>query len=198
KDNLADLLSFAETDKLLRELPQEYQKLLTDLVPQKITTAGIQRVLQGLLSERISIRDLPLILEAVSEAVAFTQNVMLITEHVRGRLARQISHAATAPGGYVPVLVLGMEWETAFHEAVIGQGEERQLAMAPSKLQEFIDALSECFEAQAVKGELPALVTSAGIRPFVRSVVERFRPSTLVLSQNEIHHKTRIRTLGQV
>ncbi len=198
KDNLADLLSFAETDKLLRELPQEYQKLLTDLVPGKITTAGIQRVLQGLLAERISIRDLPLILEAISEAVMHTQNVMLVIEHVRARLARQVSHAATAPGGYIPVLVLTPEWEEAFHQAISGQGEERQLAMAPSKIQEFVEALSQAFEAQAVKGELPALVTSAAIRPYVRSIVERFRPSTTVLSQNEIHHKARLRTLGQV
>ncbi len=198
KDNLADLLSFAETDKLLRELPQEYQKLLADLVPQKISTAGIQRVLQGLLAERISIRDLPLILEAIGEAVMHTQNTMLITEHVRGRLARQISHAATAPGGYIPILVLSLAWEEAFKEALSGQGDERQLAMAPSKLQEFIQALSQALEGQAIKGELPALVTSAQIRPFVRSVVERFRPSTQILSQNEIHQKARIRTLGQV
>ena len=59
RDNLADLLSYAETQKLLGDLPPEYQKLLGELVPARITTAGIQRVLQGLLAERVSIRDLP-------------------------------------------------------------------------------------------------------------------------------------------
>jgi len=198
KDNLADMLSFAETQKLLRELDEDYQKLLADLVPQRISTAAIQRVLQGLLAERVSIRDLPLILEAIGEAVGHTQNIIFIIEHVRARLARQISMACTGPQGYVPIVTLSPEWEQAFSEALVGQGEERQLALAPARLQDFIHALRDRFEALAIKGELPVLVTSPAIRPYVRSVVERFRPSTLVLSQNEIHPKSRIRTLGQV
>ena len=92
RDNLADLLTYAETQKLLGDLPAEYQKLLGELVPARITTAGIQRVLQGLLAERVSIRDLPRILEAIAEALAVTQSTVLITEHVRARLARQITH----------------------------------------------------------------------------------------------------------
>jgi flagellar biosynthesis protein FlhA len=198
KDNLAEMLSFAETQKLLAELDPQYQKLLADLVPQRISTAGIQRVLQGLLAERVSIRDLPLILEAVGEAVQFTQNAVFIIEHVRARLARQITNAATGPGGYVPLLTLSPEWEQAFAENLVGQGEERQLAMAPSRLQDFIRALRDAFEQQAMRGELPILITSPAIRPYVRSIVERFRPSTVVLSQNEIHPKAKLRTLGQV
>jgi flagellar biosynthesis protein FlhA len=81
---------------------------------------------------------------------------------------------------------------------LVGQGEERQLAMAPSKLQEFIRALRDAFEQQASRGELPILITSPAIRPYVRSIVERFRPSTVVLSQNEIHPKAKLKTLGQV
>jgi flagellar biosynthesis protein FlhA len=198
KDNLAEMLSFAETQKLLSELDPQYQKLLADLVPQRIATSGIQRVLQGLLAERVSIRDLPLVLEAVGEAVQFTQNAVFIIEHVRTRLARQITNAATGPGGYVPLLTLSPDWEQAFAENLVGQGEERQLAMAPSKLQEFIRALRDAFEQQASRGELPILITSPAIRPYVRSIVERFRPSTVVLSQNEIHPKAKLKTLGQV
>lgn len=198
KDNLAEMLSFAETQKLLADLDPQYQKLLSDLVPSRITTAGIQRVLQGLLAERVSIRDLPLILEAVGEAVQWTQNPVFVIEHVRAKLARQITNAATGPGGYVPLLTLSAEWEEAFGDSLVGQGDERQLAMAPSRLQEFIRALRDAFEGQAMRGELPVLVTSPAIRPYVRSIVERFRPSTVVLSQNEIHPKARLRTLGQV
>ncbi len=198
KDNLAEMLSFAETQKLLAELDPQYQKLLADLVPQRISTAGIQRVLQGLLAERVSIRDLPLLLEAVGEAVQFTQNAVFIVEHVRARLARQITMSATAPGGYVPLLTLSPEWEQAFAESLVGQGDERQLAMAPSRLQAFIRALRDGFEQQAMRGELPVLITSPAIRPYVRSIVERFRPATVVLSQNEIHPKAKLKTLGQV
>jgi flagellar biosynthesis protein FlhA len=198
RDNLADLLTYGETQKLLGELPPEYQKLLGELVLARITTAGIQRVLQGLLAERISIRDLPRILEAVAEALGATQSTLLITEHVRSRLARQISNACTAEGGFIPILALSPPWEQAFTGATHGQGDERQLAMAPSELQRFVRGLQEALEAHAMRGELPVLLTSPGIRPFVRSVVERVRPATWVLSQNEIHPKARIRTLGQL
>jgi flagellar biosynthesis protein FlhA len=198
RENLADMLSYAETQKLLSELPPEYQKLLSELVPAKITTAGIQRVLQGLLAERVSIRDLPLILEAIGEALGATHQPLFVIEHVRARLARQISAACTAEAGFIPIATLSAAWEQAFAGAIAGQGEERQLAMAPSELQRFIQALRDRLEAHAMRGELPVLVTTPTIRPFVRAVVERFRPSTVVLSQNEIHPKARIRTLGEI
>ena len=79
-----------------------------------------------------------------------------------------------------------------------GQGEERQLAMAPSRLQEFIASVRDTFEAFAREGELPVMLTSPAIRPYVRSIIERFRPATVVMSQTEIHPKARIRTLGQI
>jgi flagellar biosynthesis protein FlhA len=198
KDNLAELLSFAETQKLLDELSKDYQKLIDDLVPARISVGGIQRVLQTLLAERVSIRDLALIVEAIGEAVSSSQNFIVITEHVRARLARQISNANTAEGGHIPILTLSPDWEQAFGEALIGQGDDRQLAMAPSQLQAFIARLREAFEQHAMRGELPVLITSPLVRPYVRSIIERFRPATVVLSQNEIHSKARIRTLGQV
>jgi flagellar biosynthesis protein FlhA len=198
KDNLAELLSFAETQKLLDELSKDYQKLIDDLVPNRISVGGIQRVLQTLLAERVSIRDLALIVEAIGEAVSSSQNVIVITEHVRARLGRQISNANTAESGYIPILTLSPDWEQAFTEALIGPGDERQLAMAPTRLQAFIARLREVFEQHAMRGELPVLITSPVVRPYVRSIIERFRPATVVLSQNEIHAKARIRTLGQV
>jgi flagellar biosynthesis protein FlhA len=198
KDNLSELLSFAETQKLLDELSKDYQKLIDDLVPARISIGGIQRVLQTLLAERVSIRDLALIVEAIGEAVSSSQNVIVITEHVRARLARQISNANTAEAGYIPILTLSPDWEQALGEALIGQGDERQLARAPSRLQAFIARLREVFEQHAMRGELPVLITSPLVRPYVRSIIERFRPATVVLSQNEIHAKARIRTLGQV
>jgi flagellar biosynthesis protein FlhA len=123
---------------------------------------------------------------------------VVITEYVRARLARQISNAVTTEAGYIPILTLSPDWEQAFAEALVGQGDQRQLAMAPSKLQEFIIRLREAFEHHASRGELPVLVTTPAVRPYVRSIIERFRPATVVLSQNEIHPKARLRTLGQV
>ncbi|WP_407645428.1 flagellar biosynthesis protein FlhA [Geminicoccus roseus] len=198
KDNLADLLTYAETQKLLGDLPPEWQKLVQDLVPARISMGGIHRVLQGLLAERISIRDLPTVLEAIGEALVHTQNTVVIVEHVRSRLARQISTMFTGEGGYIPVVTLSASWEQALGEALVGQGEERQLAIAPDRLQQFVRGVRETFEALALRGELPVLVTTPSLRPYVRSLIERFRPSTGVLSQNEIHPKARIKTMGQV
>jgi flagellar biosynthesis protein FlhA len=198
KEHMSELLSYSETQKLLDELDQDHQKLVADLVPSKIAVSGIQRVLQNLLSERVSIRDLPTVLEGISEAVGFTQNITLVSEHVRSRLARQLCSANTGADGVIQLVTLSPDWEQAFADAVVGTGDERQLSMAPSKLQEFITVVRQTFERHAMMGELPVLLSSPGIRPFVRSIVERFRPTTVVMSQNEIHPKAKIRTVGQI
>jgi flagellar biosynthesis protein FlhA len=198
KTNMSELLSYAETKKLLDELPAEQKKLVDELIPVQIAITGVQRVLQTLLAERVSIRDLPSILEGIAEAVGHTKNALYISEHVRARLARQICHQHLSHGGYLPLIALSPAWEQAFAESIVGQGEERQLAMAPSQLQQFIVSVRERFDDAGQKGEVPVLLTSPQIRPFVRSIVERFRPQTVVMSQNEIHASVKLRTLGQV
>ncbi len=198
KSHMAELLSYAETKKLLDDMPPENKKLVEELIPSQISVTGVQRVLQTLLGERVSIRDLPAILEGIAEAVGHTKNALYITEHVRARLARQLCHANLAPGGYLPLIALSPNWEHAFAESIVGQGEERQLAMAPSQLQQFIQQVREAFDDASAKNEVPVLLTSPQIRPFVRSIIERFRPQTVVMSQNEIHASVRLRTLGQV
>lgn len=198
KDNMPELLSFAESQKLIDELDDDHKKLVEDLIPSQISMGGVQRVLQNLLAERISIRDLPTILEGVSEACGMTRNVTLITEHVRARIARQISDMNVNEQGVIVLLSLTPEWEQRFAESLVGQGDDRQLSMPPSQLQEFITQLRNAYERQAMMGEVPVLLTSPGIRPYVRSVVERFRPTTVVMSQNEIHPKAKIKTVGQV
>jgi flagellar biosynthesis protein FlhA len=198
KDNMAELLSHSETQKLMDELDKIHQKLVAELIPTSISVGGVQRVLQNLLLERVSIRDLPTILEGIAEACSHTRNVTLITEHVRARLARQISEANTGPQGFIPLLTLSAEWEQAFSESLVGAGEDKQLSMAPSRLQEFISKVRQSFERHAMQGESPVLLTGPSVRPYVRSIVERFRASTVVMSQAEIHAKAKIKTLGQI
>jgi flagellar biosynthesis protein FlhA len=198
KDNMAELLSYAETQKLLDELDKSHQKLIADMIPTQIAIGGVQRVLQNLLAERVSIRDLPTILEGISEACGYSRNVSTITEHVRTRLARQISETHTSESGYIPLVTLSPQWEQSFAEAIVGQGDDKQLSMPPSRLQEFIAAVRQTFERLAISGDTPVLLTSPGARPYVRSIIERFRAATVVMSQNEIHPKARIKTLAQI
>ena len=198
KDNMAELLSYSETQKLMDELDKEHQKLIGEMIPAQISLGGVQRVLQNLLAERVSIRDLPTILEGISEACGQTRNITMITEHVRARLARQISSMNTNEAGTITMVTLTPEWEQAFAESIVGTGEDKQLSMPPTRLQEFISALRNTFERQAMMGETPVLLTSPTIRPFVRSIIERFRPMTTVMSQNEVYAKASIKTVGQI
>jgi flagellar biosynthesis protein FlhA len=198
KDNMSELLSYSETQKLLDELGKDQQKLVSDVVPAQIALSGLQRVLQNLLAERVSIRDLPTILEGISEATSVTRNLSIISEHVRSRLARQISSSSTNELGYIPLLTLSPEWEQVFAESLVGDTEDKRLAMPPTKLHQFIQSVRQAYDKFAAVGESPVLLTSPGIRPYVRSIMERFRPSTAVVSQNEIHAKAKIKTLGQI
>ncbi len=198
KNNTADLLSFVEVQKLLKELPKEHQELLKEMVPAQISTTGVQRVLQLLLGERVSIRDLGSILEAISEVAGAVRDPRLITEHVRSRLARQICAQNTAPQGHLPIVTLSPAWENAFAQSIVGDGESKHLAMQPSKLQEFVLALRDVYEQAAREGEMPVLVTSSMARMHVRAIVERFRPATAVMAQGEIHPRARLKTVGSL
>ena len=199
RENVSELLSYAETQKLLDELPREHQKLVADLIPSQFTVGGVQRVLQTLLAERVSVRDLTTILEGIQEAAASpNRSIQAITAHVRARLARQLSDTHTAAGGYIPLVTLSPEWETIFAEALVGPPDDRQLAIAPGKLQDFMLRLRGVFEAASASGETPVLLTSGGIRFPVRAIVERVRPNTTVLAQAEISPKARIRTVGTI
>ncbi len=199
KDNMSELLSYAETQKLLDDLSKEEQKLIAETVPSQITVTGVQRILQNLLSEHVSIRDLPTIMEAIAESSRITQNILLMTEHVRARLARQISHANTNEEGFISILAMSPVWEQAFIESLSGgDGDEKVLSMAPTRIQEFITAVRQKFEQLAMQGESPVLLCSPAIRPYVRSIMVRFQPQTVVMSQNEIHARARIKTVGQL
>jgi flagellar biosynthesis protein FlhA len=196
RETMSELLSYAETQKLLDELPSEQQKLVADLIPSQVTVGSVQRVLQALLAERVSIRDLPTILEGVHEACGGSARAIpTIVAHVRARLARQISESHVGPAGYIPLITLSPEWEGAFAESLVGPAEDRQLAMAPSRLQEFMLRFRAAFDAATASGEAPVLLTSGGVRLHVRAIVERIRPGTSVLAQAEIFPRARIRTV---
>lgn len=198
KENMADLLSYAEVQKLLKEVGAEEKKLVDELIPSVVTATTLQRVLQSLLREKVSIRDLPAILEGLAEAAPHTSSVTQLVEHVRTRLARQLCWQHKGEDGALPIVTLSPEWEQAFAESLVGQGEDKQLAMAPSRLQDFIRSVRDIFERTAMAGEAAVLLTGPQTRPYVRSIIERFRGQTVVMSQNEVHPRARLRTLGQV
>jgi flagellar biosynthesis protein FlhA len=199
KQIMPELLSYAETQKLVDELPREHQRLVADLIPTQINLGAVQRVLQSLLAERVSIRDLPTILEGIGEACGGQNRAIpAIVGHVRTRLSRQLCDAYTGPNGYLPLITLSAEWEEIFAAALVGPPEDRQLALAPSKLTEFVQRLRTAFDAAGRDGEAPVLLTSGNLRSHLRAIVERIRPETPVLAQAEISPRARIRTVGTI
>lgn len=198
KENINLLLSVSETQKLIDSLSPEHKKLVNDFVPTNMTLTGFQRVLQGLLIEGVSIRDLPTIVEAVSEVAAHNMHITNVIEHVRARLAMQICNQYQSDSGYIPLMVLSGRWEQIFLESLIGKEDDKHLSLAPSELEEFVRSINQEYDKIVVKGETPVLLTSSKLRPYVRSIVERFKNSLSVISQNEIHPKAKIKTLGQV
>ncbi len=197
KDNISDLLTYADVQKLLDNMPEAYKKLLNDMVPGQITVGGIQRILQNLVSERVSIRDLSTILEGISESTSFSRNLSVITEHVRLRLSRQITFANT-DDGVLSMVSLSSLWEQQIADSLVGDSDNKQLAMAPSQIQEFINRVRQVYDKMSMLGESPVLITSAMVRPFVRSILERIRPATIIMSQNEVHPKTKVKSVGQI
>jgi flagellar biosynthesis protein FlhA len=199
KQIMPELLSYAETQKLVDDLPREHQRLVSDLIPTQISLGAVQRVLQSLLAERVSIRDLATILEGIQEACGGTNKAIpAITGHVRTRLSRQICDAYMGPNGYLPLITLSSEWEETFTSAIVGPPEDRQLAMAPAALTEFVQRLRSTLEAASRDGEAPVVLTSGAIRIHVRAIVERIRPETPVMAQAEISPRARIRTVGTI
>ncbi|MBP9752575.1 MAG: flagellar biosynthesis protein FlhA [Proteobacteria bacterium] len=198
KDNIGEILSYTDVQKILDNISDSYKKLLNDIVPVNITVGGIQRVLQNLVTERVSIRDIGTILEGIAEATAFAKNTMTITEHVRYRLARQISFSHLDDFGMLSIISLSPEWEEAYQRSIVGDHDNRYIAMSPIESHLFMKNLGEEYDRLALMGEFPLLVTSSAIRPFVRSLTERVRPSIVVISHNEIHPKCKIRNLGSL
>jgi flagellar biosynthesis protein FlhA len=198
KDSMGDLLSFADVQKLIDRLEKPHQKLFSDLVPTQLQPAMFQRILQNLLAERISIRDLGTIVEAVGEAVSSTRNPLLLTEHVRSRLGRQICASYETKEGILQVVSLSAGWERTFQDALSGEGEVKHFVVPPSKLQDFMEHVNTIFQGYSQRGEMVVLLTSGTLRPYIRSILERFRPLTPVISQNEVHPKVKLKTVGEI
>lgn len=198
KAHMSQLLTYSATQKLLDNLGPENQKLVQDLIPGLVPLTTLQKVLANLLAERISIRHLTLILEAMHEAASFTRNVRLMTEHVRSRLALQISRSLLGEDGFISVIPLSPQWERELNEAIIVDGDQRTFVLSPSRTQEFVQVVRAKLAAATARGTWPAILTSGEVRPFVRTLVERINPTISVIAHAEVHQRSKLRTVDQI
>ncbi len=198
-NNLAQLLSYKDMRALVDRLEPEYKKLLDDICPSQISQTGVLATLKLLLAERVSIRNLNLILEAIAEIAPHARRPEAIAEHVRIRLAQQIC-GDLIDGGALSVLRLGNRWDLVFHQALKrdAKGEVIEFDIDPRLMEEFAAEAATAIRKRMDASRLFALVTAPETRPYVRMIVERMFPTLSVLSQLEIARGFEIKSLGTI
>jgi len=206
KNNLARLLSLRGLRRLLDEFTQlsdrarseANRRLLDDLIPDKVPLDLLHAVLRLLLEERVSVRNLPLILEAVAEARGLGSPEM-VTEHVRQRLGFQIVAEFRRPDGSIPLIQLAPEWERTFQaHQMDGDRGSRDVALPPDLFARLANGIAERMNHAAESGTAPALIASAPRRRFLRTVVLAKGLQVPVLSYEELGMDVRPALLGQV
>lgn len=199
RNNLPQLLSYKDMKTLIERLDPEYRKLADEICTSHISYPGLQAVLKLLLAERVSIRNLHLIIEAIAEIAPHIRRTEQIVEHVRIRMSQQIC-GDLSEGGVLKILRLGNRWDLVFHQSLKrdAKGEIREFDIDPRLLEEFGQEASKAIRTHMESGERFALVTAPDARPYVRMIIERLFSTLPVLSHVEIARGVEIRVLGAV
>ena len=206
KTNLARLLTLRGLRRLLDEFvtlsdparAEANRRLLDELVPEKVPVDLLLSVLKLLLEERVSIRNLPLILESIAEARGFGA-AEAVCEHVRQRLGFQIVAELKRDDGTIPLIQLAPEWEKTFVAFQIdGDRGQRDVALPPEQFSKLANGLADRLNRAAETGVYPALVTSSLRRRFLRTVIGAKGLGAPVLSYEEIGMDARPAMVGQV
>ncbi len=193
-----DLLSRQDTQNLLENLRGEYPALVEDLVPTTLTVGEVQEVLQNLLAERVSIRDLVTICETLATQGRVTRDIDLLTEYARASLARQISRQYADDSGTLHVITVGSRTEDEIASSIQQSDHGSQVAMAPWQVQRLIGVVSTEVERVAAAGRDPIILCSSRIRLAFRRLLERRLPNVVVLSFAEVTPQTAVEAVGNI
>ncbi len=190
-----ELFSRQDAKKLLDRVAEDHAKVIEDLVPKLLSLAVVQKVLQNLLRERVSIRDAASILEALGEASPITKNTVLLTEYVRQAIRRQVVKPLLDPAGDLPAYLLDPALEQAVESAVEHTENSSHMNLSPQRVRDIQERIKKCCgppDAPVV------LLTTSAARFFVRQITESIAPNLTILSHNEIPPGNRIVSLGTV
>jgi len=197
KKHAFELLGRQETQALIDNLGKTYPKLIEELIPNVLNLGTVMRVLQNLLREGVSIRDLRTILETMADYANMTQDSEIFTEYVRHALSRSISSACAGDDGTMAVITLDRKVEESIQSAIQHRERGSFLALDPTIAQNILDMLNNVITANT-GGMQPVLLVQPQIRPHVRRLIERYFPNLPVLSHNEITTQVRIQSIGTV
>ena len=198
KNHAFEFIGRQEAQKLLDSHSQTEPKVVEELVPNVVSLGIVQKVLQNLLKEQVSIRDLHTILETLADVGNLTKDADLLTEHVRQALSRQITRQYQTPDGLLPLITMNQELENQVAGAIQDSGQGAYLGLNPNVAQAIINGLDEKMEQFSFNNYQPLLLCSPLIRPHMKKLVERFIPNLVVLSHNEVAQDVRIEALGVV
>ncbi|MBI3679854.1 MAG: flagellar biosynthesis protein FlhA [Acidobacteria bacterium] len=188
-----ELFSRQDSKKLLDRVVEENPKVVEDLVPKLLPLAIVQKVLQNLLRERVSIRDASSILEALGEAAAITKNPVVLTEYVRQSIRRVVTKPYLNPGGELPAFFLDPGLERSVESAVEHGENSSHLGLPPQRVREILDKLSRVLGSV----ETPVVVLAgSGARYFLRQIVESTLPNLVIVAHNEVPPGVRVVSLG--
>ncbi|MGA3260795.1 MAG: flagellar biosynthesis protein FlhA [Bryobacteraceae bacterium] len=190
-----ELFSRQDAKRLLDRVAIDNPKVVEDLVPKVLPLAAVQRVLQNLLRERVSIRDAVSILEALGEAGAATRNTILLTEYARQTIRRSVVKPYLNRAGELPAWFLDPAIEQAI-EAAVEHGEQTsRLTLAPQAVRDILNRIG----ARVMTPETSVVaITSTGARAFLRQITEPTIPNLFFLAHNEIPPGVRVQSLGSI
>jgi flagellar biosynthesis protein FlhA len=197
RNNLAQLLSYKDLRVLLDRMEPEYKRLVDEICPTHISHSGLQAILKLLLAERVSIRNIHLILEAIAEIVPHVRRSEQVVEHVRMRISQQIC-GDLSDGGELKVLRLGPRWDLAFQQSLKrdAKTDSTDFDLDPRMVEQFSTEASPIIRERMDQGNSFVLLATPETRIYVRMIVERMFATLPVLSHLEIARGVQIKTLG--
>ena len=196
KTHACELLGRQEVQSLLDNLALNHPKVVEELAPNLLSLGGVQKTLQNLLKEQVSIRDLLSIVETLADYAPITKNVDILTEYVRQRLARSITKQYKTPEGDIPLMTLDAEIEELVNNAIQHTEHESYLSLEPALAQKILAQFNKAMGKFTSMNYQPIILCSPGIRPHLKKLTERFIPTLVVLSHNEIDKRVKLKSLG--
>jgi flagellar biosynthesis protein FlhA len=197
KSHAAEILGRQEAQNLVDNLKKTNKALVEEVVPDLLTVGEVQKVLQNLLAERISIRDMETIFEVLSDYARATKDTEILTEYVRHAMARQITQA-NVQNGQLPCVTLDPALENRIAGGVQRTERGSYVSLDPDSMKKLIDSLNNELQKLANMGYQSIVLTSPAVRLYFRKLVERSVPGIIVLSQAEIEQNVEIQILGVV
>ena len=198
KRHAHELLGRQETRALIDNIRETMPVLVDELIPNMLSVGDVQKVLQKLLKEKISIRNLSVILEALADHAIYTKDPEVLTEYVRQALSRQITLQFTEPGQPLRVLTAGPGLEKAISERIEQTEQGSYLAIDPETSQRIYESLSEQVGRMVNAGQQPIILASPAIRMYLRQLMERMMPDIPVISYSELEPHVEVQSVGMV